>query len=474
MSDKPVPRKRVLVVENDDAFRERIRQMLLDGGYLPVVATSCKVAQQLLIKEKFDGVISEMVLPDGNGLELLKSLRQKSQAPVLVMTSLASLSPPRDSQAFGRVRLLHKPFGMDILLAALRDFFPAPEEPEATKEIEIVPADKRYCKVSIEEFISGKEIKFDIYIQLSSTNYVKVAHQGEKLSLDQIQSYQAKGIHHLYLTREDFAQYLKFSVKLGQCLKNSSTIPRDRKLKFLQQTSKLLLQSAFADQINPETLEQGIDVVESTVEILAENDAFFGLMDLMSSAGEGDPLYTHSLAVALYASLMANKLGWTSPSTIFFVAGGALFHDIGKKEIPVELMAKIRPLQSREERALYETHPLRGAQILRAVPDTPDEIIRIVQQHHENESGGGYPFRVKRGKIYPLAKLVSVADEFCDALKLEPKIDHAAVIRVFEKLVMVSREVLDPSMIAALMSVFNLTAPKEIRSSISVSVDKAA
>jgi putative nucleotidyltransferase with HDIG domain len=463
------PKKRVLVVDDDDTFRNGLKYALMQSGYDPILTVGGKVAQQLLEKGGIDVVLSDVNMPDGNGIELLKFIRQSGTVPIVMMTGLKSLIENVDVfRAGGILHFLPKPFSRETLVAALEAALAPPEVGPKLPPVEEVA----YCKVPINDFISGKEVKYDLYVQLSDAKYVKIAHAGAGLPPEQIENYRERGVSHLYMTKGDFKDYLRFSVKISGVLKDSGTIPRQRKLAFLSQTSQLLMATMGSDQVNAEMMEQSRGIVESAVSVLSDSDAYFGLMDLMNTRRGGDNLYAHSLAVSLYSCLMANKLGWQSPNTLMYVATGSLFHDIGKKELPEDILRKPRMMQSNEERSIFESHSLRGAQILRAVPDTPDEVIWIVQQHHENEAGYGYPFRLRKGKIYPLAKLVAVADEFVDAVTREEKLDQEVVLRVLHQMVKFSKDLLDPGMMAALMSVFKFEIPADIRGAITLAFER--
>ncbi len=67
-----------------------------------------------------------------------------------------------------------------------------------------------------------------------------------------------------------------------------------------------------------------------------------------------------------------------------------------------------------EELALWETHPLRGIEILTGLPAIPTDVLQIIFQHHENCLGMGYPKGLKKNSIHPLARIVHVADHFCN------------------------------------------------------------
>ena len=74
---------------------------------------------------------------------------------------------------------------------------------------------------------------------------------------------------------------------------------------------------------------------------------------------------------------------------------------------------KPRAKMSPEEVKLYESHPFRGAQLLESISAAPSEVVAIVFEHHEHTSGTGFPRGLKMDRVYPLARLVSLADLYC-------------------------------------------------------------
>jgi len=86
----------------------------------------------------------------------------------------------------------------------------------------------------------------------------------------------------------------------------------------------------------------------------------------------------------------------------------ALLHDIGKLLIPFNILSKNGPL-SPFERRIMEFHPLKGAEWLRE-RDFPEEIVTIVETHHEKMDGSGYPHRLKGEEIPFLARVLTVCD----------------------------------------------------------------
>jgi len=86
----------------------------------------------------------------------------------------------------------------------------------------------------------------------------------------------------------------------------------------------------------------------------------------------------------------------------------ALIHDIGKINIPVEILSKPGKL-SEMEFGLIKNHSQKGYEILKTI-DFPWPVAEIVFQHHEKVNGSGYPRGLKGDEILLEAKIICVAD----------------------------------------------------------------
>ncbi len=86
----------------------------------------------------------------------------------------------------------------------------------------------------------------------------------------------------------------------------------------------------------------------------------------------------------------------------------AIVHDLGKIQVPVEILTKPARLNAAEF-ALVKRHPQAGYEILKAI-DFPWPIADIVVQHHEYLDGSGYPYGLKGEQILPEARVLTVAD----------------------------------------------------------------
>jgi len=142
-----------------------------------------------------------------------------------------------------------------------------------------------------------------------------------------------------------------------------------------------------------------------------------GFLDMVRRWGESiesKDAYTqgHCLRVADIACAMAVRAGIT-PRRMFWFRVGALLHDVGKIDIPAEILNKPGRL-SAEEWALMRSHPEAGVELLKGI-DFPDDVVPVILSHHEKWDGTGYPHGLA-GEAIPLgARILGLADAY-DAL----------------------------------------------------------
>lgn len=131
----------------------------------------------------------------------------------------------------------------------------------------------------------------------------------------------------------------------------------------------------------------------------------------ITNALDARDVYTagHSFRVSEYSCAIANVLGMPAEE-IAVLRVGALIHDVGKIGVPDNILRKAGPLLP-EEYGVIMQHPSIGRKILEDVEGF-QPYLDIVELHHENHDGSGYP-RGLRGDEIPLeARIVHVADAY--------------------------------------------------------------
>jgi HD-GYP domain-containing protein (c-di-GMP phosphodiesterase class II) len=115
----------------------------------------------------------------------------------------------------------------------------------------------------------------------------------------------------------------------------------------------------------------------------------------------------HQRRVADLAQAIGREMGFSEDAQqgLHF---GALIHDLGKVQVPAEILSKPTRL-SKLEFELIKTHSQAGYDIVKGI-DFPWPVAAMVHQHHERIDGSGYPQGLKGEAIALEARILSVAD----------------------------------------------------------------
>jgi HD-GYP domain-containing protein (c-di-GMP phosphodiesterase class II) len=152
--------------------------------------------------------------------------------------------------------------------------------------------------------------------------------------------------------------------------------------------------------------------IQALVDICLEDDhTFLGVSAVKS--GEAYAAH-HSANVAILAIALGEKLG-LSKVELADLGMGAVFHDIGLRDCPADVLMKPDPLDPKE-RAVIEQHPLRSVEYLLRQKSFSKSVLSqmvVAFEHHRNYDSSGYPFASRRPDLF--SRIVTIADVY-DAL----------------------------------------------------------
>jgi DNA-binding NtrC family response regulator len=112
---------RVLIVEDDNAMAQMCAKLIRRRGHSAVIACSPDDAIRVVREAAdIDVVISDMQMPQMNGIQLMSSLRAIDETlPIILMTGYAHLINPVQVIALGAADYIMKPFDADTLLTSV-------------------------------------------------------------------------------------------------------------------------------------------------------------------------------------------------------------------------------------------------------------------------------------------------------------------------------------------------------------------
>ena len=140
------------------------------------------------------------------------------------------------------------------------------------------------------------------------------------------------------------------------------------------------------------------------------------LLGLATIKNYDEYTFNHSVNVAIYAISLGQRIGLPKKHLSYLGMAG-LFHDIGKTQVPLEIINKTGKLAP-DEWAMIRAHPVMGAETVIRMKEWGELSTRMISgafEHHLKYDLSGYPKLARKKKISLFSRIITIAD-FFDAL----------------------------------------------------------
>ncbi len=397
---------KIMVVDDDQKFRESIVRSLVMNDYEVLEASNGKEALGVLTMEHVDLILSDVKMPTLNGIEFLHRIkREKAEIPFIMMTGFSEVIEIKEAYEIGADGFLAKPYREDDLLFQINKIEHAEDEQGQEKQ--------GFIGVYIEEFVAGANIKYPIYIEMDEGNYVKIANEGENLSAKQIQEFKEKGTDYFYLADNDFLKYIEFNYTIKNSILRSSRIENVKKVKFLKILTNHITKYMLLKEVNEEVLAYLVELRSEVVkQIQADNESLQSLCEITSHSEKMVDMYSISAFIGTY---LMSKLDWATETVLSDIFAACLLQDVAA---------------GLDESKLSREHPYLSAEIVKQTDLFDDKFCEAVAHHHEKLDGSGFPSGLCGGKINVLGNMVLLATSMAEKIVYRKMTFSDAVIVV--------------------------------------------
>lgn len=154
-------------------------------------------------------------------------------------------------------------------------------------------------------------------------------------------------------------------------------------------------------------MQKAHEVVDTLCESVIRNpDAAILLAQLKTT---GKALYDNAIKTSVHLLAFGRHLGLPRKELSILGLGGLLM-DIGKLRLPKAIQAKRNMSLTPDERKLMKRHIAYGEEIASQLSNAPEEVIKIILQHHERENGNGYPFGLYANQLHAYSRMAAIVD----------------------------------------------------------------
>ncbi|TKB92027.1 MAG: DUF3391 domain-containing protein [Nitrospira sp.] len=242
-------------------------------------------------------------------------------------------------------------------------------------------------------------------------------------SVEQIEQLHASGVQQIDVDVHDDRQESSSSMSVRPVVTDDSppipptpetepsSVPFAEELPVARQVykaAKLIIQQAMDDvrmgrALNIEAVSEVVGRMADS--ILRNPDALTSLTRLKQF---DEYTFFHSVNTSTLALSVGRHLGYAR-TPLLQLGTGMLLHDIGKTQIPIELLNKPGRYQA-DEFEIMKHHVLRGAEILSSSTGLTDMFLKPTLEHHERVDGTGYPHQRSKQDLSQFGLIAAIVD----------------------------------------------------------------
>ena len=271
------------------------------------------------------------------------------------------------------------------------------------KKIDPAPAD--FVSIRINSLSPLHPLTFSIFVYVNG-RFIQYLKPEGFLSGEKIRYFESKSPKSLFVKREDMQLYKDY---IHNCITTDS-FSGYQKAKILRESSMSLVEDLFESPDVERVVEESKDVVKNFVDLMGQDPKTMGY--LLSLSSHDFYTYNHSLDVGILSLGLGSLVGYKG-NELQELGEGALLHDIGKRNVSVDIIAKKGAL-TEDEWEIMRKHPQYGLVIINDM-NVSDAIKACCFEHHESCLGNGYPQQLTATEIHPYAKIIAITDTY-DAL----------------------------------------------------------
>ncbi len=282
----------------------------------------------------------------------------------------------------------------------------APESPEEGR-VEYVP-------VALGVMQPGTLAPVDLFIHVGPpAGYLLYKKAQDELREDIRERLIEHGVDSLYLRSSDKVAFHEYVEEHISTIIRDDLVPPEQASKLIYDTSARVMEDTFEEPRAGRNLRRAHRMVEATVQSIMKDPD--GLWHMTSIASHDYYTYTHCVHVSMFLVAAAYDIvGIRDAKMLRRIGNGGILHDIGKSEIPEEILNKPGKLTPEEFEKVKE-HPKRGLNLVQDDRRLEAAAARIISGHHERYDGNGYPSGLSGERIDRIVRLATIIDVY-DAL----------------------------------------------------------
>jgi PAS domain S-box-containing protein len=405
----------ILIVDDDHSFGQMLKNVVIRcTGFDCSFAESAREALNVLKENVVDVVITDIKMPDVNGLELTRIIKEKYDSDVIVITGYNEDFTYEEAIEKGANDFIEKPVRPTELIIRLK---------RVLRERAIIRKRKQ-----AENALMKSETQYRDIFDRAMEGLYQTTPEGKIITVnkafanmlgykspDELMANVTDVFTQLYVQKEACDALLNMVEKFGfveRCevqfkRKDSGHIWVTTNIQAVRNDDEQILY--YEGNIEDITLrKRAEEELKDTLKRL--HKALGSIVQALAVTAETRDPYTagHQRRVADLSRAIAGAIGGLTAEQIDGLRMASAIHDIGKISVPAEILSKPKKLTDIEF-DLIKVHPQSGYDILKDI-DFARPVARMVLEHHERMDGSGYPNGLTGNDLLLESRILAVAD----------------------------------------------------------------
>lgn len=346
-------------------------------------------------------------------LEIAQTIRMNY--PEMAVFFIAS-----DKKDFDKKKLIKNGFTDAYLLPWEKADFLRSLKEEAVFSLQ--PELRDYKPIKVVDLHQGSVLDFGVRIFLPRNNkLLPFASAGDPISEEKYNKLNESNMNTLYVHKDDVQKFQQYTANVLKNTMKSGTMSETEKQEKLERSVRELISDMFIEDSRENTFGKSqslLKEVKEIINILLNDEHSDTLKKINMIVNQEENFYLHLSNVSTYAGLFAIIIGMEKPDEL---ALAGLLHDIGKINLPPEIVDLDKSQMGKDALEAYKNHPkysLDVAKLKRIV--LPDRVSKAILHHHEAMNGTGYPSGLEAQRISKEGRLLAIANEFDHMTSLKP------------------------------------------------------
>jgi HD-GYP domain-containing protein (c-di-GMP phosphodiesterase class II) len=253
-----------------------------------------------------------------------------------------------------------------------------------------------------------------VYIKLGEEKFILIIDRDDEDPSETLEKYKSKGIKHVFLEKADFENFIATAGR--QILGNLSDPKKDVQSMVDTQVDSVghIHDSLKNIGMNESTLVLVDNVSDSTLRVLKKDGKVSNLVNKIM--GKNDYISQLATMTSYVSMAIMGEMGIKDNDTLKKLGIASVLQD---SALDNEKLAKVQGPNDEEfsklskyEKELVLEHPTNASKNLKATGSYPDDLITLLEGHHEQPNGAGFPYKIGHLKISPLCCALILAHDY--------------------------------------------------------------